>query len=165
MQGKAAEGIEILDEGLKAWRKTGARLWLPIFLALKSEAHAKVGRYDTALNIIQEALDVSNETGERWAVAEVLRIKAGLLQATGHAAVQIEDMLVNSLETGQQQQALSWQLRTACDLARLWHVQGRTKEATILLQSTYDQFTEGFGTADLIHAAALLQRVRPSAQS
>jgi predicted ATPase len=165
-EGKADEGIETLDEGLRAWRKTGARLWLPIFLALKAEAHAKAGRYDSALNIIEEALEVSEETGERWAVAEVLRIKAGVLQATGFAAAeQTEDMLVRSLETGRRQQALSWQLRTACDLARLWHMRSRTKEATILLQSTYDQFTEGFGTADLVHAEALLQSLRPSARS
>ena len=127
-QGKADEGIEKLDEGLAAWRKTGARLWLPIFLALKAEAHAKVGRSDIALNIIEEALAISDETGERWAVAEVLRIKAGLLQATGRAAAdEIENLLVKSLETGRRQQALSWQLRTACDLVRLWQGQGRDR--------------------------------------
>jgi len=51
----------------------------------KAEAHAKGGRSDTALNVIEEALSISDETGERWAVAEVLRVKAGLLQATGRA--------------------------------------------------------------------------------
>ena len=157
-QGKADEGIEKLDEGLAGWRKTGARLWLPIFLALKAEAHAKAGRSDTALKIIEEALAISDKTGERWAVAEVLRIKAGLLQATGRAAAdEIENLLVKSLETARRQQALSWQLRTACDLARLWQGQGRGDEAMTLLQSIYDQFTEGFGTADLIHAKALLE--------
>jgi predicted ATPase len=83
----------------------------------------------------------------RWAVAEVLRIKAGLLQATGRAtADEIEGLLIKSLETGRRQQALSWQLRTACDLVRLWQGQGRDDEALTLLQSIYDQFTEGFGT-------------------
>jgi class 3 adenylate cyclase/predicted ATPase len=157
-QGKADEGIEKLDEGLAAWRKTGARLWLPIFLALKAEAHGKAGHSDTALNIIEEALAISEETGERWAVAEVLRIKAGLLQATGRAAAdEIENLLVKSLETGRRQQALSWQLRTACDLVRLWQAQGRDDEALTLLQSIYDQFTEGFGTPDLVRAGALLE--------
>jgi predicted ATPase len=158
-QGKADEGIEKLDEGLAAWRKTGARLWLPIFLALKAEAHARAGRSDIALNIIEEALAISDETGERWAVAEVLRIKAGLA-----AADEIEDLLVESLETGRRQQALSWQLRTACDLAHLWQGQGRTKEALTLLQSIYGQFTEGFGTADLIHAAVLLESLRANSK-
>jgi predicted ATPase len=160
-QGKVDEGIEKLDEGLAAWRKTGARLWLPIFLALKAEAHAKVGRGDTALNIIEEALAISNETGERWAVAEVLRIKAGLLQASGRAAAdEIENLLIKSLETARRQQALSWQLRTACDLVRLRQGQGRGDEGLTLLQSIYDQFMEGFSTADLIHARALLEGLR-----
>jgi predicted ATPase len=75
--GKADEGIKTLDEGLAAWRNTGARLWLPIFLAMKAEAHARAGSGDMALKIIDEALTISDETGERWALAEVLRIKAG----------------------------------------------------------------------------------------
>jgi predicted ATPase len=160
-QGKVDGGLEKLDEGLAAWRKTGARLWLPIFLALKAEAHSKVGRSDNALNIIEEALAISDETGERWAVAEVLRIKAGLLQASGRAtADEIENLLIKSLETARRQHALSWQLRTACDLVRLRQGQGRGDEALTLLQSIYDQFTEGFGTADLIHARTLLEGLR-----
>ena len=66
-------------------------------------------------------------------------------------------LLAKSLETGRRQHALSWQLRTACDLTRLWQSQGRGDQALTLLQSIYDQFTEGFGTADLIHAKALLE--------
>ena len=157
-RGNVDEGIKKLDEGLAAWRKTGARLWLPIFLALEAEAHAKVGRSDKALETIDEALAISDKTGERWAVAEVLRIKAGLLQATARAEVNVvEKLLAKSLETGRRQHALSWQLRTACDLTRLWQSQGRGDQALTLLQSIYDQFTEGFGTADLIHAKALLE--------
>src|SRR6266498_5455624 len=165
-QGNVDEGIEKLDKGLADWRKTGARLWLPIFLALKAEIHAKAGHSDAALNTIGEALAISDETGERWALAEVLRIKAGLLQATGRAAAdEIEKLLVESLETGRSQQALSWQLRTACDLVRLWQGQGRIEEALTLLQSTYDQFTEGFDTADVIQAEALLKSLRTRRRS
>jgi class 3 adenylate cyclase/predicted ATPase len=160
-RGKTDEGIEELDAGLAAWRQTGARLWLPIFLALKAEAHAKAGCSDTALKIIDKALAISDETGERWAVAEVLRIKAGFLQVNGHAAAdEIENLLHKSLETARGQHALSWQLRAACDLVRLWQGQGRDAEALTLLQSIYDQFTEGFGTSDLIRAEALLQDLR-----
>jgi class 3 adenylate cyclase/predicted ATPase len=162
-QGQPNEGIQKLDEGLAAWRKTGARLWLPIFLALKAEAHAKAGRSDIALKIIDEALAISDETGERWAVAEVLRIKAGLLQLKRRAAADgIENLLRESLETARRQQALSWQLRAACDLARLWQTQSRDDEALTLLESIYDQFTEGFGTSDLVQAQALLQGLRAS---
>src|SRR5262245_28989751 len=164
--GRADEGIKKLDEGLAAWRETGARLWLPMFLALKAEAHAQLGHGDIALNTIEDALAVSDETGEHWAVAELLRIKAGLLQAAGRAtAMEIEDLLVRSLDTGRRQQALSWQLRTACDLVRLRQGQGRGDQALALLQSIYDRFTEGFGTADLIRAEALLESLRPRASA
>ena len=84
-QGEKDAGIVALRGGLAAWRKTGARLWLPIFLALEAEVHAKAGRNDAALQAIEQALATSDETGERWAVAEVLRIKAGLLLAAGRA--------------------------------------------------------------------------------
>jgi predicted ATPase len=160
-QGKRDEGIQKLDEGLTAWRKTGARLWLPIFLTLKAEAHAKVGRSDTALKVIEEALAISDDTGERWAVAEVLRIKAGVLCASGRASTnEVEKLLVRSLEIAEHQQALSWQLRTACDLSRLWQERCRNNEALELLQSIYNKFTEGFGTPDLVQAEALLEDLR-----
>jgi predicted ATPase len=149
-------GIPLLRDGLAAWRKTGARLWLPIFLALEAEAHAKAGHSDTALQVIAEALLISEETGERWAVAEVLRIKASLLQATGHPTEEVEALLVNSLQIARHQQARSWELRTACDLARLWQPQGRGTEGLQLVQTIYDQLTEGFDTADVRDAAALL---------
>ncbi len=155
-QGETELGIDLLRDGVTAWRKTGARLWLPIFLALEADAHAKAGHSDTALQVIDEAILISEETGERWAIAEVLRIKASLLLATGRPFEEGEALLVNSLEIARHQQARSWELRTACDLARLWQHQGRGGEALQLVRTIYDQFTEGFDTADLRDAKALL---------
>ena len=157
-QGEKDAGIVALRGGLAAWRKTGARLWLPIFLALEAEVHAKAGRNDVALQAIEQALATSDETGEKWAVAEVLRIKAGLLLAAGRArAEEIESVLIASLEVARHQKALCWELRTSCDLARLWQGQGRGKEALKLLRSIYNQFTEGLETADLQYAKALIE--------
>jgi class 3 adenylate cyclase/predicted ATPase len=157
-QGEIDTGIDALRGGLAAWRKTGARLWLPIFLALEAEVHAKAGRTDAALQAIEQALATSEETGERWAVPEVLRMKAGLLGSSGRAeAEEIESLLTKSLEVARRQHALCWELRTACDLARLWQRQGRSKDALELVQSIYGQFTEGFETADLQEAKALVE--------
>ena len=64
-------------------------------------------------------------------------------------------MLINSLQVARHQQARSWELRSACDLARLWQHKGREAEALRLVQAIYDQFTEGFGTEDLRRAEAL----------
>jgi len=161
-KGRIYEGLMELRQGLTAWRHhTGARLWLPIFLALQAEGYAKAGESDKALRLIDEALAVSDETGERWALAEVLRMKAALLLAVGEAhADEIEALLVRSLEVAGQQQARCWELRTACDLARLWHAQGRSADALNLVSSSYDQFVEGHGTAELQDARTLMDTLR-----
>ena len=159
-QGQTDRGIEMLEEGLSAWRATGARLWLPIFLALKAHAQAKAGHSEGALQTIEQAITVSNDTRERWAIAEVLRLKADLLLAAGCATPDaIEALLVDSLEIAREQKARSWELRTACDLARLWQGQGRREDAVRLLQASYDQFTEGFETPDLASAKMLLDQL------
>jgi class 3 adenylate cyclase/DNA-binding response OmpR family regulator/predicted ATPase len=160
-RGEVDQGIEVFRAGVLGWQQRGARLWLPIFLTLEAEACVEAGRTDAALRAIEEALTISEVTGESWATAEVLRVKARALQAAGRKeAGEIETVLINSLETARRQQARCWELRAACDLARLWHGQGRGRKALELLQSVYDQFTEGFDTADLRDAKALIRSLR-----
>jgi predicted ATPase len=161
-RGEVDQGIELLRAGVAAWRKAGARLWLPLFLALEAEAYAKAGRSDAALEAIEQAIAISEETGEHWCLAEVLRIKAGLLSAINRSGDQVETLLVKSLEIAQGQKARCWELRTACDLASLWQSGGRAKEALQLLQPIYAQFTEGFSTADLRHAKLILDSLKPN---
>jgi predicted ATPase len=162
-RGDLDQGIEALRAGVLGWQQRGARLWLPIFLTLEAEACVKAGRIDAALRVIEEALRISEDTGESWTTAEVLRVKARALQAAGRAeAREIETVLINGLETARQQQARCWELRAACDLARLWHGQGRGTKALKLLQSIYEQFTEGFDAPDLQDAKALMENLKRS---
>jgi class 3 adenylate cyclase/predicted ATPase len=155
--GDVEGGIETLRAGLAAWRKTGARLWLPMFHTLEAEALAKAGCIDAALQAVEQALAISDETGERWALAEVLRVKAGLFSAAGRASDDVEALLVKSKDIARFQKARLWELRTTCDLARIWQSQTRVGEALNSLREIYDQFTEGFETADLQAADALLK--------
>ena len=163
-RGQLDRGMEVLREGVVGWQKAGARLWMPMFLLLEAETYVKAGRDEAALGAIEQALATCEDTGERWAIAEVLRIKAQLLRSTGRSKNyrEIETILLNSLEIARCQQARCWQLRTSCDLARVWQRQGRSKKALKLLQSVYDQFTEGFDSADLRDAQALLHDLRRS---
>src|SRR5262249_5931343 len=125
------------------------------------EAYAETGDGDAAFQAIEKALSISKDTGERWAIAEVLRVKARLLLAAGRAeADEIESILVSSLEIARRQRARCWELRASCDLASLWEDQGQGRKALKLLQSVYDQFTEGFDTADLQNAKALIRSLR-----
>jgi class 3 adenylate cyclase/predicted ATPase len=157
-RGEVDAGVDELIRGLAAWRKTGARLWLPIFLALQAEGHFKAGRNQAALDSIEQAISTSDETGERWATAEILRVKANLLLATGRGRrEEVERLLIESLEIARRQQALCWELRTSCDLGQLWQEQGRNNEAQKLLGTIYERFTEGFETTDLNHAKALIE--------
>ena len=162
-QSEIDKGVEVLRAGLDAWRETGALLWLPIFLAIEAEAHAKAGRSDAAVRVIEQAITTSKETGECWAIAELLRVKASILSTTGRStAHDIETLLEESVKIARRQQARCFELRSACDLADLWKRQGREDEALKLLQSIYNQFTEGFDTADLQKAKALMESLNPN---
>jgi predicted ATPase len=156
-RGDVNRGTEVLRKAVAGWQKGGARLWMPMFLILEAAGHAKAGREEAALETIEQALAICEETGERWAMAEVLRTKACTLLSTGRAkSDEIEAILLNSLEIARRQQARCWELRTSRDLARLWQRQGRNREALKLLQPVFDQFKEGFDVADLRDARALL---------
>jgi predicted ATPase len=158
--GDVDRGTAVLQKAVAGWQKEGAR-WMPMFLILEGEGHVKGGHAEAALHAIEQALAIGEHTGERWALAEVLRIKARILSSTGRAkSDEIEAILLDSLEIARRQRARCWELRTSCDLARLWQGQGRNREALRLLQSVYDQFKEGFDAADLREARALVRCLR-----
>jgi class 3 adenylate cyclase/predicted ATPase len=160
--GHLDRGMAVLQQGIVRWQKVGARIWMPMFRILEAETYVKAGRDEAGLRAIEQAFAEAEDIGEHWATAEVLRIKARLLLSAGNGknCREIEAILLNSLEIAQRQRARCWQLRTSCDLARLWQRQGRNKRALKLLQSVYDQFTEGFDTSDLRDAQMLLRNLR-----
>src|SRR5262249_40970358 len=99
-----------------------------------------------------------------WNTAELLRIDAELLlwHNAPRAGAAAEVKLLRALEIAREQTALSWELRVAMSLARLWQRQGRTTAAHDLLSATYAKFTEGFGTSDLIRARGLMKDLEAS---
>jgi predicted ATPase len=158
--GQVDQGLQKLREGITAWQKAGAHLWLPMFFMLQARASAKAGRNKEALTTIERAIVACENSGERWAMAEVLRTRASLLSHAGAAKRgEVEDILLQSLDVAQRQGARWWQLQASCDLSKLWERQGRQRQAFELLQSVYDQFTEGLATEDLGAARKLLQRL------
>jgi predicted ATPase len=161
--GDTNQGIERLRAGIAAWQRAGARLWLPLFHALEAEAYAKARQSDKAIEVIEQAITIAQISGERWYLAEIIRIKAALQPETGRAADEVERLLTESLEIARGQQARCWELRTACDLALLWQSKGRSAEALQLLQPIYAQFTEGFDTIDLRQAKQILDTLKQDA--
>jgi TOMM system kinase/cyclase fusion protein len=156
-QGQAQEGIEQITQGLIAYRATGAELLWLYFLSLLAEAQGTLGEPEAGLTALAEALTLADTTGERWCEPELYRLKGGLLlqQNSDHQA-EAETCFHHALDIARHQQAKSFELRAATSLARLWHQQGKRQEAHDLLALVYNWFTEGFDTADLQDAKALL---------
>jgi predicted ATPase len=150
-------GITQMQQGLAAFRATGAETLRPYFLALLTEASAKVGQHKEGLALLAEALAVANDTGERRWEAELYRLQGELLLA--HAVehdTEAETCFRQALDIARRQQAKSLELRVAMSLSRLWQRQGKREAACALLAPIYGWFTEGFDTADLQEAQALL---------
>jgi predicted ATPase len=156
--GEFDRGLEELSSGIAGWRETGSRLWLPMFQTLEAEAYSKAGHARAAVQAIEEALEWTQKTGEKWALAEVLRLKAHLLRGAGEAGDNdIELLLRTSLNIARSQSAHAFELRAACDLARYWQSHGKRNKALSLLQDSYEKFTEGFETEDLREAGLLIR--------
>jgi predicted ATPase len=158
-QGQVAEGITRMRQSLDAWRAMGAALYRPYLLALLAEAHATVGQIDEGLHLLEDAFAVVRHTGEGLHEAELYRLHGESLWArasTPSTLEQVEVSLQHALAIARQQQAKSLELRAATSLARLWQQQGKGAEAYELLRPVYGWFTEGFDTADLQAAKALL---------
>ena len=82
-----------------------------------------------------------------------------LLRRNPSAADRAEISYRRAIERARSQEAKSWELRASTSLARLWRDQGKCTEARKLLAPVYGWFTEGFDTADLQEARALLDEL------
>ena len=146
-----------LRQGLADWRATGAEVSTSYYLAILAEAYGKVGQSREGLRTVDEALDVVKRTEERWYEAELYRLKGELiLEQSQENCSETEACFQRALDVARKQAAKSLELRAATSLARLWQRQGKTTEAHALLTPVYEWFTEGFDTADLKDAKALL---------
>ena len=129
-----------------------------MWVDVRAEALACAGEIDDALDALTETMECVERAEELWIIPEFLRRKGELLMLRGASgeATAAEDHFRQALDSARRQGALSWELRAATSLARLWYGQNRRAEALALLQPVYDRFTEGFDTADLKVAKALL---------
>jgi len=155
-RGDLGIGLELLRA---AFHEPAAAGSVPRFFTfLMAEALGRAGQIADGLAAIEEAIVRSERSEERWAIAELLRIKGELvlLQGAPRASTAAESLFRQAVDWAHRQGARSWELRCATSLARLWRDQPRSDEAPELLASVYDRFTEGFGTADLKAAKALL---------
>jgi TOMM system kinase/cyclase fusion protein len=157
-QSQEEEGLAQMRHGLTALRATGASLRLPYYLALLAEAYGRTGQAAEGLTLLAEALAQAHKAEEAWTEPELHQLKGELLLSlSADNQAEAEGCLHQALAVARRQQAKALELRAAMSLSRLWQQQGKRTEACQLLAEIYGWFTEGFDTADLREARALLE--------
>jgi class 3 adenylate cyclase/tetratricopeptide (TPR) repeat protein len=158
--GRPAEAIALLRQGIERWTRTGGNVRIPLVKSALAVAVGLEGDTKTALELIDECIaQIELPHGqERLWLAEVLRSKGSILLNAGRTE-EAEAQLRASIDCARQQQAKSWELRSATLLARLLAQRGDCAGARDLLSPVYEWFTEGADTKDLIEAGELLKRL------
>jgi predicted ATPase len=184
------EGMAQMRQGITAWQATGTVVDRLYYLALLAEVYGQAGQAEAGLHVLAEALTAVDAIEERYYEAELYRLQGELLlhaecgrsqspspplcgrsesssfppptqsRRVRSAALTAEECLQQALAVARRQQAKSLELRAAMSLARLWQRQGQHAKARDLLAPTYGWFSEGFDTADLQEARALLDELR-----
>jgi predicted ATPase len=158
MQGQGKAGMAQVRQGIAACRATGAVLTVPFLCTVLADVAAHLGHTEEGLQALAEAHTLVEQQEERWWEAEVARLRGVLLlRQLGTPQAEAEACFHQALDVARRQEAKSLELRAAMSLARLWQHQGKRAEARALLAPVYGWFTEGFDTADLQEAQALLE--------
>jgi predicted ATPase len=165
-QGQVEKGIVLMRQSLAAWRGLGAEVSRPYFLAPLVSAYAKVGQVEEGLNAVTEALAAVERTAEHLWEAELYRLRGELLLNASREGGGVKDeseaenCFWQAIKVARRQEAKSLELRAVMSLSQLWQRQDKKEEARQMLAEIYDWFTEGFDTADLREAKALLDAWR-----
>ena len=158
-QGRYEEGIVGMHRGISAWRATGGipHTWYSCLLA---SGLGRVGRSEEGLQLLEEGFASVVKTGEQVSSPHLHHVKGELLLARNQSnAAEAEQSFRTAIEIARRQSARSAELRAATSLARLLAKHGRRDEARAMLAQIYGWFTEGFDTADLKDAKALLDEL------
>jgi predicted ATPase/DNA-binding winged helix-turn-helix (wHTH) protein len=175
IQSPGATAVTQIRQGLADLRTIGTRMTVPYFLGLLAEACGQAGLPAAGLAALAEAFTIVHQTGERSHEAELYRlqgelfVRAGVRCPEGNISTPdpsppspdaaAEACFHQALAIARHQQAKSLELRATVSLARLWQQQDKRAEAHELLAPMYGWFTEGFETADLQEARALLDEL------
>lgn len=157
--GMLTEALTQLDQGVERLMRTGHRVWIWYLRGLQAEALALAGDVERARILIEECVIRIEAGEERSHYAEVLRLSGWILSLRGEPD-QAAMSLRKALAVARDQQAKSWELRTATTLARLLASYGDRAEALALLRPIHGWFTEGGDTKDVREAGQLLRQLR-----
>jgi predicted ATPase/class 3 adenylate cyclase len=158
-QGQPEEGLAELRQGLDDYSATEVKAWSVYFRATLAEAYYRAGDPQSGLRSVDEALELSDQLGERFWQPGMLYFK-GIMLMSLSAQQEAESCYRAALKIARQRSAKSLELRAAMSLARLWRDQGRRSAACDLLAPIHGWFTEGVETADRREASLLLDELK-----
>jgi predicted ATPase len=158
LEGKFDEGLAELRRAVDEMNRRGQKLLVPFFLGRMAIGYLGAGDISAASEAIAQAMALASQTGERVWDADLRRIE-GVIACKHERPDDAEQALRDAIKIAQAQEAKSWELRATTSLARLLVKQGRRDEAHSMLADIYNWFTEGFDTADLKDAKALLDEL------
>jgi predicted ATPase len=149
-------GLDLLRSALAILHAQQYNFLLPSLIGALAEGLRKTGRFEEALFTINGAIARATNGGLEFYLSELLRIKSQILVAR-HDRESAMNCLTEALAVARAQSALAWELRSTMVLARLLCEAGQRDQARHTLALVYERFTEGFETADLKLARALLE--------
>ncbi len=155
--GCPAAGVADMHDGYEEWAVTRTGLMLPIFYAMLAEGYARWNKIEEGLKFLEMAFDRTRTTGEVVWEPELHRLKGMLLLSqSAKNEIEAEARFHAAIEVAREQNAKSFELRAATNLALLWQGQNKMNKARDLLSPIYGWFSEGFDTSDLVKAKKLL---------
>jgi tetratricopeptide (TPR) repeat protein len=154
--GESEKGLAQIGQGVDGY---GLGASQHILLALQADAQLATGKPEAALGSVTAGLQAVEKMGGAPLEAELWRLKGEVLLAGAGTVSEAEAAIGKGIDVARRQNAKSWELRAAMSLARLRRQQGRHEEAVALLDPILVWFQEGFDTADLKDAKALLDNL------
>jgi predicted ATPase len=152
-------GLDLLRSALETLHAQQYNLLIPSFTRALADGLRKTGQFQEALFTINGAVAGATNSGAQLDLSELLRTKSQILVAQ-HDRASAMNCLTEAIAAARAQSALAWELRSTMALARLLFEDGQRDQARHTLALVYDRFTEGFETADLRLARALLEDLR-----
>jgi tetratricopeptide (TPR) repeat protein len=153
------EAIADLMAGFALGAETGSEGGAPALFALLGEAYVTAGQLIEARGTVETGLAIAAQTGQLFFDSELHRLQGEIALKAGGSPAEAEAFFRQALEVARAQEAKSFELRQGTCLARLLDREGKREEARAMLKEIYNWFTEGFDTADLKDAKALLEEL------
>jgi DNA-binding SARP family transcriptional activator len=154
-QGQFEEGLDLIEFGITSNRARNSNLFIPLYYCCLAEAYVRTGRLDAGKAAIDDGIRLATETGEYFYMAELRRVKAKILCLEDRKNEAV-DNLQEAVEIARSQEAKSWELRSAIDLARLYQEMGRGESALEVLEPVCSWFPMSADSTDLSRARALV---------